>query len=241
MSIPDRDRIRAKLDAIFSSWAARAVVSGFVLCLIGTVILATVQNVSTWADIDLHPSLASIDVGRLGMVVGTVGTASAFMAGLYVAERNYRRERKNIPHLTMQLHVDRVTVSSAYDAIIITLEANNTGSGLCKIRTIEWEIDALAPYDDGTVEAMRTEFVDRDKDQPGIVFPWRALKLDKTSHRTNIEPGETDQLTYDFPILHEHDIEAIVVSAWVWNASEPRMSDAWFRRKVHVLKGGQDG
>ena len=236
MTIPDRDQIRAALDAIVSSWAARVVVLAFGICLLCTVVLAGLQNVSVWADFDLHPSLSSIDVGRLGMVVGTVGTASAFLAGLYVAERNYRRERKNIPSLTMQLHVDRVPVSSTYDAIIITLEAKNTGSGLCRIRTVEWKVHALAPYGDRMVESMRTEFVDRDREEPGIIFPWKLLKLESTAHRTIIEPGETDQFTYDFPI--RSDIEAIVVSAWVKNDSEPRMSDAWFRRKVHVQKGG---
>ena len=74
------------------------------------------------------------------MVVGTSGTATAFLVTLYVAERNYRKGRVNIPHLTMRLETSRVAVSATYDAIIVILNATNTGSGLCEVGEVHWAV-----------------------------------------------------------------------------------------------------
>ena len=78
--------------------------------------------------------IASIDVWKTGMVIGTAGTATAFLATLYVAQRNYLRGREHIPHLTMTLSVERVPVSMTYDVVVASLEAQNTGSGLCTVK-----------------------------------------------------------------------------------------------------------
>ena len=68
------------------------------------------------------------------MVVGTAATVSAFLITLYVAERNYRRGREHIPHLSVRLHVNRVAVSRQHEAIIITLGAENTDCPARRLR-----------------------------------------------------------------------------------------------------------
>lgn len=224
--------IRAALDAIASSWILRAVLGLFLFCLTSTAGLAIAQNVYQWQNNIPPRGLASIDVGRLGLVVGTAGTASAFLATLYVAERNYRRGREHIPHLTMRLEVTRVAVSGNYDAIISTLEARNTGSGLCSVKEIRWAIHALSPYDDETAESMQEEFAERERNDQETEFPWHELNSDTTKHIIEIEPGETEQFTHD--VMISHQIEAVIASAWVENASEPRTTDGWYRRTPHV-------
>lgn len=103
--------IRAALEAVANSWIPKIVLGLFAICLAGTVTVAITQNAYSWSGKNPPPSIAAIDAGRLGMVVGTAGTASAFLVTLYVAERNYRRGREHIPHLTMRLHVARIAVS----------------------------------------------------------------------------------------------------------------------------------
>lgn len=229
-----RNEIRAALDAIANSWIPKVALGAFAVCLMATAILAIIQNSYAWRGIVPPPGIYSIDVGRLGMVTGTSGTAAAFLATLYVAERNYRKGREHIPHLTMQLQVTRIAVSGAYDAIILTLEAKNTGSGLCNVDEIQWAVYAISDYDDETAEAMRKEFAGRENADQEIEFPWHELDADTTNYVIAIEPGETEQMTHDFLIPHR--IDAVMASAWVSNASQPKTTDGWYRRTPHINK-----
>ena len=226
------NEIRTALEAVANSWIPKIVLGLFAVCLAGTATVAIIQNAYSWSGKTPPAGIAAIDTGRLGMVIGTAGTASAFLVTLYVAERNYRRGREHIPHLTMRLQVARITVSGQYDAIIITLEAKNTGSGLCKVNEIHWAVHALSDYDDETAEAMRQEFVERQDSNQETEFPWHELETEITNHIISIEPGETEQMTHDF--LIPHHIEAVVASAWVSNASYPPTTDGWYRRTPHI-------
>ena len=224
--------IRSIIDALASSLLPKIVGTIFGLFLILTFAIGIIQNAYTWTDASPPAIIDSIDVWRLGMVVGTTGTASAVMVTLYVAERNYRRSREHIPNLSMELQVQRVPTSQLYDAVIVTLDAKNTGTGLCEIEEVQWSVGVLSPYDDSVVVEMQDEFDNRPDDDREYEFPWREVKRDSAKCIAEIEPNETEQITYDFTIPTEPF--AIVVSAWVPNASEPKVAEGWYRRTVHV-------
>ena len=227
-----RNEIRSMLEAIANNWMPKIALGVFALCITATVALAVTKNTFYWIGYEPPSGIKAIDVGRMGMVIGTAGTASAFLVTLYVAERNYRRGREHIPRLTMRLQVNRVAVSEQYDAIVITLEAENTGSGLCKVNEVQWALHALSNYDNETTELMRQEFAKRESSEQETEFPWHELAADVTTHTIAIEPGETEQMTHDFIIPRE--VTAIVASAWVSNASQPKTTDGWYRRGLHI-------
>ena len=168
------------------------------------------------------------------MVTGAAGTATAFLVTLYVADRSYRRGREHVPNLTMELEVVRVPASRSYDAAIVTLNAKNTGTGLCRVGRVIWQLKAVSPYDDESVQEMQREFDGAPNLGPDIEFPWRSVKEDTVTEGegTVIEPNETERLTHDFVIPAE--ITAIVVSAWVSNVSESREAEGWYRRYAHI-------
>ena len=200
--------------------------------LVVTLAVGVLQNISSWTEVDAPGFINSIDAWRLGMVVGTTGTATAVMVTLYVADRNYRRSREHIPNLSMELQVQRVPTSQLYDAVIVTLDAKNTGTGLCEIEEVQWSVGVLSPYDDSVVVEMQDEFDNRPDDDREYEFPWREVKRDSAKCIAEIEPNETEQITYDFTIPTEPTV--IVVSAWVPNASVPKVAEGWYRRTVHV-------
>ena len=224
--------IRSIIDALASSLLPKIVGTIFGLFLILTFAIGIIQNAYTWTDASPPAIIDSIDVWRLGMVVGTTGTASAVMVTLYVADRNYRRSREHIPNLSMELQVQRVPASQLYDAVIVTLDAKNTGTGLCEIEEVQWSVGVLSPYDDSVVVEMQDEFDNKPDDDREYEFPWREVKRDSAKCIAEIEPNETEQITYDFTIPTEPVV--IVVSAWVPNASEPKVAEGWYRRTVHV-------
>ena len=227
--------IRSIIDALASSLIPKVVGVLFGFFLVGTLAVGAVQNIYTWTDASPPAIIGSIDVWKLGMVVGTTGTATAVMVTLYVADRNYRRGREHVPNLSMELRVQRVPASLLYDAVVVTLDAKNTGTGLCEIEEVQWSIRVMAPYDDDIVVEIQDEFENRPDDDSEYEFPWHEVKRDSTKYVVGIEPNETEQFTYDFTIPSE--LVAIVVSAWVPNASEPKIAEGWYRRTVHSIYG----
>lgn len=224
--------IRSVIEALASSLIPKVVGILFGFFLIVTFAVGVVQNVYTWTDASPPAIIGSIDVWRLGMVVGTTGTASAVMVTLYVADRNYRRGREHVPNLSMELHVQRVPASQLYDAVVVTLDAKNTGTGLCEIEEVQWSVRVMSPYDNDDVVEIQDDFDNRPDDDREYEFPWHEVKRDATNCIVEIEPNETEQITYDFTIPSE--LGAIVVSAWVPNASEPKIAEGWYRRTIYV-------
>ena len=229
--------IRSIIDALASSLIPKVVGVLFGFFLVGTLAVGAVQNIYTWTDASPPAIIGSIDVWKLGMVVGTTGTATAVMVTLYVADRNYRRGREHVPNLSMELRVQRVPASLLYDAVVVTLDAKNTGTGLCEIEEVQWSVGVVSPYNDAVVEEMQDEFDNRPRDDREYEFPWHEVKRDSTKCIAAIEPNETEQITYDFTISAgtvSTGPVAIAISAWVPNASEPKIAEGWYRRTVHV-------
>lgn len=224
--------IRSIIEALAGSLIPKVVGILFGFFLAVTLAVAVVQNAYYWTGDNPPAFIASIDVWKLGMVVGTAGTATAVMVTLYVADRNYRRSREHVPSLSMELQVQRVSASQLYDAIVVTLDAKNTGTGLCEIEEVQWSIRVMSPYNDNVVVEMQNDFDNRPDDDEEYRFPWHEVKRDSTNCIVEIEPNETEQITYDFTVPSE--LGAIVVSAWVPNASVPKIAEGWHRRAVHV-------
>lgn len=218
------------LDALARNPLARIALAIVTLGLAATLAIGIVQNIYAWRAAAPPPFIATIDVWKLGMVIGSAGTATALLITLYVADRNYRRSREHIPSLSMTLEIRRIPASAQYDAVIAILNAKNTGTGLAEIGPLEWTLRALSPYDDAEIDQLAQTF----EDDPGREFPWRAEKRASTMPGIVIEPNQTEQMTCDFLVSPE--ITAIVVSVWVSNASLPAHTEGWYCRSVHNIR-----
>ena len=227
-------RARLALEAIASHWLPRTAWILFATLLLATAALGLTQNIYNWTGETPPKGIASIDVWKAGMVIGTTGTAAAFLATLYVAQRNYLRGREHIPHLTMTLFVERVPASLTHDVIFASMVAENTGTGLCVVQDVIWRVVAISPYDDDDVNQMVKDFTDDTSAGYTIKeeeFPWHVVVRRPVRVNLIIEPGEAEQLTQDFVI--ESAIGATITSAYVANASEPKISEGWYRRTLH--------
>lgn len=231
--MPVRYDIGIVLAAIAASWVTKTVVIVFVSSLAFTAAIAITQNVYEWVNVAPPSGIASIDVGKLGTVIGLVGVP-AFMVAIYIADQRYRHHRPPFPSLTMDIQVTRVRASQNYHAVIVMLNAKNTGTGTCRVNQVIWQLKVLAPYYDESVAEMRHRFSTITDDDPDIEFPWNEMEAKSVTMMILIEPNETEQMTHDFIIPAE--INAIVVSAWVRNSSNPLLTEGWYRRTVHVNK-----
>lgn len=225
-------RLESTLEAIASHRLPQTALIIFAVLLLATLIASLAQNVYLQLGETAPKGLASIDVWKTGTVIGTAGTATAFLVTLYVAQRNYLRSREHIPHLTMNLYVTRVAVSKNFDVIVASLEAKNTGSSLCIVQEVNWATVVVSPYDDETVEQMVKEFESNTHPAQEEEFPWHEVAAQTVGVNLLIEPGETEQLTQE--IMIKSDVEATITSAYVANASEPKLTEGWYRRTIHI-------
>ena len=225
-------RFRAALEAVASHWLPRTAWFVFAAFLIATAAVGLTQNIYIWLGEATPKGLASIDVWKTGTVIGTAGTATAFLATLFIAQRNYLRSREHIPHLTMNLSVERVAISKTYDVIVASMEAQNTGRGLCTVKEVDWMLVAVSPYDDEAVDQMIEEFESDTDLTREEEFPWHEITKRSVNVDLQIEPSETEQLTQEFVIKSE--IEATITSAYVVNDSDPKLTDGWYRRALHI-------
>ena len=224
-------RLRQAIEAMATHWLPRTAVIIFSVLLLATAALGLTQNAYKWTGGTPPRGIASVDVWKMGMVVGTAGTATAFLATLYVAQRNYLRGREHVPHLTATLSIERVAVSRTYDAIVASLEARNTGSGLCTVKEVNWMVVAVSPYDDESVDSLVEEFEEQGELSLEEEFPWHLVAERTVQVDLLIEPGETEQLTQEFVINSE--VEATITSAYIVNSSDPKLTDGWYRRSLH--------
>ena len=132
------NRIEELLDTLAGSKMPRIAFCVFAALLALTALTGLVQMAYAWTGNVPPAAIASIDVWKLGMVVGTAGTSATLLITLYIAERDYFRSRKHIPNLSMELRIERVPSSESYDVVALMLRTENTGTGLCKIDEVLW-------------------------------------------------------------------------------------------------------
>ena len=82
---------RSIIDALASIVTIVGTIFGLFLIL--TFAIGIIQNAYTWTDASPPAIIDSIDVWRLGMVVGTTGTASAVMVTLFVAGSKLQKKQ----------------------------------------------------------------------------------------------------------------------------------------------------
>ena len=207
-------------------------IAAYAALLIGTAVIAGMQNYCQWTGCSLPKGIGSIDTSKVGTVVATAATATAFLLTLYNVQANFWRKREHVPHLTMILRIQRTKASPSLHVITATLDAKNTGSALCEINRITWDVRVIAPYDDERVEQLKNDFERAVREEPETrtEFPWDPLEDRETVHALDVEPGESDQVTEDFIVPPE--ATTITVAAYVHNAGKDG-ADGCYRRTIH--------
>ena len=217
---------------ILESGTIKVAIAAYAALLIGTAVIAGMQNYCQWTGCSLPKGIGSIDTSKVGTVVATAATATAFLLTLYNVQANFWRKREHVPHLTMILRIQRTKASPSLHVITATLDAKNTGSALCEINRLTWDVRVIAPYDDERVEQLKSDFERAVIEEPETrtEFPWDPLGNRVTVLALDVEPGESDQVTEDFIVPPE--ATTIAVAAYVHNAGKDG-GDGWYRRTIH--------
>ena len=225
------DRIKS---VIQKSGTIKIAIVVYAALLIGTAVIAGMQNYCQWTGCSLPKGIDSIDTSKVGTVVATAATATAFLLTLYNVQANFWRRREHVPHLTMTLRIQRTKASPSLHVITATLDAKNTGSALCEIEPNNLERASDCPLrrrkSRAIEECLRKRRCARNRKHERNSRGIRWKMIARLSTPLDVEPGESDQVTEDFIVPPE--ATTIAVATYVHNAGKDG-ADGWYRRTIH--------
>lgn len=159
----------------------------------------------------------SVDLRGVGLAAGglatMVGVAIAALVGYY----KFQLFREGRPHLTIDLTASHRPVSPRHIHIGVTARLANTSKVMIEVQRCVWRLSFIAPYSAAVMDEKVAEFAggggnNNQWDELG----WRMLSWPETQNPDlEIEPGETDEITYDFIIAT--DVESVAIRLAVAN------------------------
>ena len=79
---------------------------------------------------------------------------------------------------------------------------------------------------------MKLEFDQRAEHHGHIEFPWHTAFQNTVVYIMSVDPGRTGRFTYTNPV--DARINALIVSAYVYNNRNPFTTPGWYVRTLHI-------
>ena len=118
------------------------------------------------------------------------------------------------PRLELTLTVTRDPDGDGRDALVLILEAVNTGNVTVDVGAVRWSASVLGPADDSVV-VMRQEYDQRAERHSRVEFPWHVAFLETVAHDLPVNPVRTERIVCARRM--DSRIHALVASAYVYN------------------------
>ena len=192
-------------------------------------------------------ALRSVDLRGVGLAAGGIATMVGVASAALVGYHKFNLFREGHPHLTIDLTASRRQVSPCHIHIGVTARLANTSKVAITISRSIWALRSIAPYDAAVIQQKTNAFFDGDRCLDEFEeFEWDwifepiVLPLGMT-----IEPGETDEITFDFIV--QPAISSATIILFVPNDHHPDAPDpvtvssdsdygpGWYRRIFYDL------
>ena len=190
--------------------------------------------------------LSAFDAGPVAKTFNLLVVTTVIVAGAYVGYRKFFLFRENKAQLTVSLTVSSRYINDDNAHIGAIAKAENTGKVNVDVDKIDWELAVISPYDNTTLREMQDEynkFIKEEQERndenvlvEDVEFPWHIIQSYSIERwGMNVEPGETEELTFDFIVPVE--IRSVVVSLFIENqeTEQDEESTGWHRRKFHDI------
>lgn len=189
---------------------------------------------SVWADDGWRAALQSVDLSGVGLAAGGFATVAGVAIAALVGYHKFNLFREGHPHLTIDLTASHRQVSPRYIHIGATARLSNTSKVVVIISTATWDLTSIAPYADAVAGRLKEVFV-RGYQHDGDEFGMSVQNQVTSRFDLRIEPGETDQITFDF--ITEEDLESVAITLFINNEAESSATRqaGWGRRIFYDL------
>lgn len=179
-------------------------------------------------------ALRSVDLRGVGLAAGGIATMVGVAIAALVGYYKFQLFREGRPHLTIELTASHRRVSPGFAHIGAIARLSNTSKVVVTVSTATWELTAIAPYADAVAEQLKKDFV-RGYRYDGEAFGTSVQKPVISQFNLKIEPGETDQITFDF--ITEGDLVCVAITLFIDNDAESSETNlaGWSRRIFYDL------
>lgn len=231
-------QMRKVLRSLMREQVAGAVVWTLAALAAATLVLMLAVGLWRWgsvlADDGWLAALQSVDVRGVGLAAGgvatMVGVAIAALAGYY----KFQIFREGRPQLTIDLQASHRRISPSFAHIGATARLSNTSKVVVIVSRATWDLTAIAPYTDDDAERLKKDY-ERDYQHDDNEFGEPVQKQALVQFNLMIEPGETDQITFNF--ITPAGLESVAITLFIFNneASSETAPSGWFRRIFYDL------
>ena len=230
-----------------SSWSDRLLNAVIVLVVLFAFVIAAkggVQVVFNALDEQEPKWLAAFNAEPVAKTFNLLVTTTVIVAGAYIGYRKFFLFRENKSQLTVSLTVSSRIINDGNVHIGAIAKAKNTGKVNVNVDKIDWELAAIAPYDNSALQEIQKEydsFTRQERNDENtlvedVEFPWHGIQSYSIERwGMNVEPGETEELTFDF--IAPAEVKSVVVSLFIINQESEQDEEqvGWYRREFHDI------
>ena len=227
------------------AWMAKRVGIPLVLATFG-VSISLIAALVVWALPAFYAPpawIAAISASKLVTATWQAAMTIGLVIGGIVGAYKFDLFREGKPHLTIELAVSSRPINDGRAHVGAIARLQNTSRVGVKVESVDWELSVISPYSDNHLERLIQAFRYNTSDQKvtdesedasaWVEFPWQILVSGNLlGIEMMIEPGETEQITYDFVVPSA--VEVVSVSMYIENMEEEDMG--WSRREFQDIK-----
>lgn len=177
----------------------------------------------------------------IAATVQSIFTVGAIIVGGIWTYFGFIQHRLDSPRLQITQRISHVRISDKQNLLVVDETLNNPGQVLLDLRKRGVRVVQIVPVPSGVTEriAARQELMDSDKNKKGDVWPIVGEREEGSDEndKLEIEPGETDQLHYEFVL--PADVKTVNVVSYVYNPQEPDL--AWRAENMYDFRSAEPG
>jgi hypothetical protein len=171
-------------------------------------------------------------------VLQAIATVIALMLGGAWSYMLFVKKRQKFPRANITHKIFHKPISTDKVLLNVTAEISNTGDVLLSLlsgTTRVQQVLPLSPEILKTINEGKNPIPEKEREVKWPLIDEKESDLKK--EKIEIEPGEKDQIVYDFII--DDDIETVVVYSYFANIRKRSRDIGWDLTTVYDLKGKQ--
>ena len=221
--------------AKWAIWLWAVFAAAIVVALLANTVAEIWEATKTLQDEGWATFIRATDAAKVASVAGATATMAGLTLAAFAGYYKFQLFREGKRHLTIDLQVSHRPITSLHTHVGATAVLKNTSKVVVPVKEIQWAMKAVAPYEAHDIDEKTKKFFDPCQDK------WQEFGWDEVQHFTIhrntpiIEPGESDEITFDF--IAPVELDAVAVSLFISDSASADDATGWYRRAFHDLKG----
>lgn len=175
-----------------------------------------------------------VSITELVSIVKDVLTGLAIIIGGWWSYNKFIKNRQNYPRTKITHNITHISLSNKKNLLHVAINIHNTGNILLYIKSAETRIQQVLPLSKDIAKSINSGKDPVLEESRDVEWPCLNLRDSLPENGLEIEPGESDWLSYDFVI--EKQIKFVRIYSYVKNVSKKGREIGWCLESFHDLQ-----